>query len=164
MILHFQQVRLWISKVDYIICTWKVKMWTSFFKKEEEVPLKVWKYKAFSFFSDIFSDASWLLFLFLQIFVQSKKNYNLTLSAWIYHSFLCCTMPILNENIRTFNLYLDSPNLYITVCSGIYRVGQRWDYSCEYMKQSLFLHYYLFIIVWFSIWTTINLLLPHSVF
>ena len=33
-------------------------------------------------------------------------------------------------------------------------------FSCEYVKHSLFLYYYLLIIVLFSVWTTVNLLYP----
>ena len=43
----------------------------------------------------------------------------------------------------------------------IYGMEQKEIYSCENAKQSLFLGYYLQIIVLFSIWITINLLLPH---
>ena len=38
--------------------------------------------------------------------------------------------------------------------------GQKKVYSCEYVKRSLFLYYYLLVIVLFSIQTTVNLLFP----
>ena len=44
-----------------------------------------------------------------------------------------------------------------------HRVGQKWVYSCKYTEHSLLLYYCLLIIVLFSTWTTVNLLLPtHS--
>ena len=43
--------------------------------------------------------------------------------------------------------------------SHIYRVWQKWVYSYEYAEQSLFLYYYMLIIVLFPIQTTVNLLL-----
>lgn len=42
-----------------------------------------------------------------------------------------------------------------------FRGGQKWAYGCEYMKYRVFsLYYYLFMIVWFSIRTSVRLLLP----
>ena len=43
-------------------------------------------------------------------------------------------------------------------------MGQNEVYSCEYTKQSSFLYYYLLIIVLFSLWTSVNLVLPYPVF
>ena len=40
----------------------------------------------------------------------------------------------------------------------------KWAYGCEYAKQSLLLYYSLLIIILFSVWPTVNLLLPHPVF
>ena len=42
--------------------------------------------------------------------------------------------------------------------------GTKVGYSCEYTEHSLFLYCYLWIIVLFSIWTTVNLLLPRPVY
>ena len=44
-----------------------------------------------------------------------------------------------------------------------YKVWQKWVYSCESAEQSLFLYYYLLIIISLSIQTSVNLLWPHSV-
>ena len=49
------------------------------------------------------------------------------------------------ENISIMNEKIGS------LCRGIYRVGQKWAYSCDCMEQSLFLYYYLLIIVLFFI-------------
>lgn len=58
-----------------------------------------------------------------------------------------------------FALLLDSlsPGFSLLTFSG----GQKWAYGCEYMKYRVFsLYYYLFMIVWFSIRTSVCLLLP----
>ena len=42
-------------------------------------------------------------------------------------------------------------------------MGQKYTYSCECANQSLFLCYYLLILVLFFMWTYVNVLLPHPV-
>ena len=46
----------------------------------------------------------------------------------------------------------------------MYRIEQKQVYSCEYAKQSLFLYYYLLVIVLFSKQKTVNLLLFSPVY
>ena len=93
------------------------------------------------------------------------------LSVTCWNHFRSCGKDIRKFNSDILNFFLLMYQLIMEVEVSIYpqkplswyRVQQKEVYSCEYVKQSLFL-YYLLITVLFSTQTTVNLLLPYCTF
>lgn len=99
---------------------------------EGKAPLKTLTYKTFPFLAWFLSPHG---ILYLCQMPRSRRIFFFN-QYKIYHQLLYCEIPVLNVNIREFNLYMESPKLHYQYLGAYYRVWLKLARKVKYKQDS----------------------------